>query len=198
MEFILASTNAHKAEELNDLLSAAGIKIIPAPEKLEVEETGTTFQENAYIKAKAYYDKFGKPVISDDSGLVVPSMPDILGIYSARFAPDKPEYSDKIQVLIDMMKDKSGEERAAYFVCYLCCIIDDQETFYFEGRVHGVIGQAAQGDGGFGYDPIFYPEGQGGKALAEVGEWKMKNSHRAKASQAAVNFYKGKNSIAKA
>lgn len=190
MEFILASTNAHKAEELNALLSAGGLTITAAADKFEVVEDGKTFQENALIKAKAYYDKYQKPTVADDSGLVVPSMPDILGIYSARFAPELPDYKDKNQKLIELLKDKSDEDKKAYFVCYLCFYNGPEEVFFFEGRVHGVIGEEIKGADGFGYDPIFLPDGQMGKSMAEVSEWKMKNSHRAKACAEAVNFFK--------
>lgn len=190
MEFILASTNAHKAEELNELLNAGGLTIVSALDKMEVIEDGNTFQENALIKAKAYYDKYKKPTVSDDSGLVVPSMPDILGIYSARFAPECESYQEKNLKLIEMMKDKTGDDRKAYFVCYLCFYLSPEEVYFFEGRVHGEIGHAPQGKDGFGYDPIFLPDGQMGKSLAEVSEWKMKNSHRAKSCQEAVNFFR--------
>jgi len=190
MEFILASTNEHKAEELNELLNAGGLSIVSAADKMEVIEDGLTFQENALIKAKAYYDKYKKPTVSDDSGLVVPSMPDILGIYSARFAPECEGYQEKNLKLIELMKDKAGDERKAYFVCYLCFYLSPEEVYFFEGRVHGEIGQNPQGKDGFGYDPIFLPDGQMGKSLAEVSEWKMKNSHRAKSCQEAVSFFK--------
>lgn len=190
MEFILASTNEHKCIELNELLSEGGLKISPAKSKLEVIEDGLTFQENAYKKAKAYYDEFQVPTVSDDSGLVVPSMPDILGIYSARFAPELSDYKDKNKKLIELMHAKTGEERAAYFVCYLCFYISPSEVYHFEGRVHGEISRELSGSDGFGYDPVFLPEGQDGKSLAEVGAWKMKNSHRAKACLSAVNFFK--------
>ncbi len=189
MEYILASTNAHKADELNELLSAGGLAITAASEKFEVVEDGETFQENALIKAKAYYDKYGKPTVADDSGLVVPSMPEILGIYSARFAPELPDYKDKNLKLIELLEDKPDEDRKAYFVCYLCFYNGPEEIFFFEGRVHGTIGEEIKGSEGFGYDPIFLPDGQGGKSMAQVSEWKMKNSHRAKACSGAVNFF---------
>ena len=190
MEYILASTNEHKAVELNELLAKAGMKIKAAEDKFEVIEDGETFQENALTKAKAYYDKYGKATVADDSGLVVPSMPEILGIYSARFAPECPDYKDKNLKLIELLKDSSEEERKAYFVCYLCFYNGPEEVFFFEGRVHGVIGTQIKGDDGFGYDPIFLPDGQMGKSLAEVSTWKMTNSHRAKACAEAAIFFK--------
>jgi XTP/dITP diphosphohydrolase len=190
MKYILASTNAHKAQELNELLSKSGMEIKAAKEKFEVIEDGETFQENALIKAKAYFDKYGEPTIADDSGLVVPSMPEILGIYSARFAPEHSDYKDKNLKLIEMLKDSSDEDKKAYFVCYLCFYNGPNEVFFFEGRVHGVIGDEIKGDDGFGYDPIFLPDGQMGKSMAEVSQWKMNNSHRAKACAEAAIFFK--------
>jgi XTP/dITP diphosphohydrolase len=190
MEFLLASANAHKAEELNDLLNQAGVKILPSSEKLDVVEDGKTFQANALIKAKAYYDKFGKASVADDSGLVVPAREDILGIYSARYAPEAADYKEKNDILIKDLESLEGDKRAAYFACYLCFYISPDEVYFFEGRVHGVIGNSQRGVDGFGYDPIFNPDGCEGKSLAELPEWKMTNSHRAKASHSAIKFFK--------
>lgn len=190
MEFILGSTNAHKAQELNDLLKESGVIINSAPEKVEIIEDGNSFQENALKKAQGYYEKFKKPTLADDSGLVVPAFPDILGIYSARFEPNFPDYKDKNLKLIEQMDAIEGEKRAAYFVCYLCFYLSPEEIYSFEGRVHGHIGREIKGHDGFGYDPIFEPTGQGGQSMAQVSEWKMNNSHRAKACKEAVIFFK--------
>ncbi len=189
MEFILASANAHKAEELNELLNAGGLTITPASEKVEVVEDGHSFQENALKKAQGYFQKFKKPTVADDSGLVLPARPDILGIYSARYAPQFEDYKDKNNQLIQEIADLKGDERKAYFACYLCFYISPEEIYFFEGRVHGTIADKQAGADGFGYDPIFLPDGQHGKSMAEVGEWKMKNSHRAKACEAAKKFF---------
>ena len=186
MEFILASSNPHKAEELNDLLKE--VTIAPASEKLQVEEDGDTFRENALKKAKAYHDFYKAPAVADDSGLVVEALPDMLGVQSARFAPELADYKDKNEKLIQLMEGKEEEERKAYFVCVLCFYVSEKEVYFFEGRVHGRIAKEQKGDAGFGYDPVFEPEGAGGKHLAELPEWKMKNSHRAKACQEASIF----------
>lgn len=190
MKFILASTNSHKAEELNELFSSGNLMVESAPLKMEVVEDGQTFHENALIKAKAYFDKLKVPTLSDDSGLVLPAKPEILGIHSARYAPEANDYKEKNQILLEEIKELEGEKREAYFVCVLCFYLSDEEYYFFEGRVHGKIGDMPRGDKGFGYDPIFYPDGQDGKSLAEVSEWKMQNSHRARASVEAVNFFK--------
>lgn len=190
MEFLLASANAHKAQELNSLLNQAGVKIAPSLEKLDVIEDGSTFQANALLKAKAYFKKFGRPSVADDSGLVIPKRSDILGIHSARYASEVSDYKEKNEILLKDISNLSGSDREAYFVCYLCFYLSDEEIFFFEGRVHGVIAQQQSGKDGFGYDPVFLPSGKGGKSLAELPEWKMSNSHRAKASLSAINFFK--------
>lgn len=193
MEFILASSNAHKAQEINELMDTPKVSIIAASEKLEVVEDGVTFQENAFKKAEAYYKKFGSPTVADDSGLVIPARPEIMGIHSARYAPEHDDYKDKNLVLLEDLKALEGDARKAYFACYLCFYVSEEEVYFFEGQVHGVIGDTAKGSDGFGYDPIFLPDGQEGKSLAEVGEWKMKNSHRAKACAAALKFFASQN-----
>jgi XTP/dITP diphosphohydrolase len=187
--FILASGNAHKASEFKDLFHGI-LNVSSAPKTLEVDETGKTFTENAYLKARTYFETYGVPALADDSGLVVESLPDILGVQSARFAPELTEYSDKCQRLIQLLQNK--ENRNAYFACVLCFYSGPEEVYFFEGRVHGVIGTELKGDHGFGYDPIFIPERkeQDGKTLAELPEWKNEFSHRAKASLAALQFFK--------
>ena len=190
MEFLLASANAHKAEELNIIFKDSNVSIKPSDKKLEVIEDGVTFQENAFKKAQAYFEEFKVPTLADDSGLVVPARTDILGVQSARYASQFDDYKDKNHHLLEDLKDLKGEDRAAYFVCYFCFYVSPEQVFYFEGRVHGKIADSASGTEGFGYDPIFLPDGQDGKAMAEVASWKMENSHRAKASQAAMKFFK--------
>ena len=187
--FILASSNAHKAEEFKVLFKGV-LSVEPAPQSLEVDESGSTFTENAYLKAKAYFDKFAVPALADDSGLVVEALPELLGVQSARFAPELSSYVDKCQKLIELLKSK--ENRSAYFVCVLCFYLSPEDVYFFEGRVQGKIGNELKGDHGFGYDPIFIPDRkeQDGKSLAELPDWKNEFSHRARASQSALQFFK--------
>lgn len=187
-KFILASSNKNKAIELNNLLGES-FEILPSKESLNVLEDGKSFQENAYKKAYAYTKNFSLPSLADDSGLIIPALPGYLGIHSARFAPQFENYSDKMNVLLEMMKDKRGDERNAYFICVLCFYLSKEEIYYFEGRVHGKIGLEKKGDKGFGYDPVFYPDGFENQSLAELYDWKLKNSHRAKACRAAKEFF---------
>lgn len=189
--FLLATGNAHKAEEFKEIFRDT-LTINPAPRTLEVDETGKTFVENALLKARAYFETYKVPALADDSGLVLELMPDILGVQSARFAPELKEYSEKCQKLMRLMDGSHLKHRQAYFVCVLCFYLSPEEIYFFEGRVHGVIGHEPKGDKGFGYDPIFIPERRenDGKSLAELPEWKNEFSHRAKASKSALEFFK--------
>jgi XTP/dITP diphosphohydrolase len=187
--FLLASGNAHKAEEFKELFSGV-LSVHPAPSTLEVNETGKTYTENAFLKAKAYFDTYKVPSLADDSGLTVEALPELLGVQSARFAPELKDYADKCKKLIELLQDK--ENRSAYFTCVLCFYLGPEEVYFFEGRVHGQIGLELKGDKGFGYDPVFIPDRkeQDGLTLAQLPEWKNEFSHRAKASQAALQFFK--------
>lgn len=187
--FLLASGNSHKAEEFKELFEGI-LTINPAAQTLEVDETGKTYTENAFLKAKAYYDTYKTPALADDSGLNIESLPDILGVQSARFEPELKDYSDKCKKVIELLSTK--ENRAAYFVCVLCFYLSPDEVYFFEGRVVGSIAFELKGEKGFGYDPIFIPERKelDGKSLAELPEWKNDFSHRAKASQSALHFFK--------
>jgi XTP/dITP diphosphohydrolase len=190
VNFLLASGNAHKAEEFKELFSGT-LNLSPSPQTLEVDETGETYTENAFLKAKAYYDTYKIPTLADDSGLTVEGLPDILGVKSARFAPELKSYVDKCQLLLKMLSQKNAS-RTAYFTCVLCFYLSPDEVYFFEGRVQGKIGNELKGDQGFGYDPIFIPDRkeEDGMSLAELPEWKNEFSHRAKASLAALQFFK--------
>ncbi len=190
--FYLASGNTHKAEEFSQLFDNSILDIKAADEKLEVIEDGLTFRENALKKAEAYFEKFGKPVMSDDSGLIVEALPDQLGIHTARYGGEGLESSQRNELLLDSMKEiEEGGMRAAYFVCVLCFYLSKSEIFFFEGRVQGHISTSISGEQGFGYDPVFIPtHGPEGLTLAEVPEWKNENSHRAVACQHAQKFFK--------
>lgn len=191
MQLTLASGNPHKAEEFAQLFDTQLVQIKAAPEKLEIIEDGHSFQENAFKKAKGYFDHTETSTLADDSGLVLPARPDILGIHSARYADHLTSYTDKNVHLLEDIASLTGEQRKAYFVCYICLYISAQENYFFEGRVHGVIANKPQGEQGFGYDPIFVPDGQDGRSLAELSEWKSLHSHRAKAARACQQFIQG-------
>jgi XTP/dITP diphosphohydrolase len=192
MNLILATGNPHKAEEFAELFNKDILEISAAPEKLEVEENGSTYNENAFLKAKAYYDKFKRPVLADDSGLNVQSLPNDLGIRSARFGGDGLDDKDRALLLLEKLKNE--DKRDAYFTCVLCFYFSPQEIFFFEGRLQGFIGKEYKGEHGFGYDPVFHGLGpHEDKTVSEVPEWKHENSHRSKACASAMKFFKERN-----
>lgn len=189
-EFLLASANAHKAQEFAELF-AVKISVVAAPAAVDVDEIGTTYLENALLKAKAYYEKFKRPALADDSGLNIEALPGILGVQSARFLPEQKDYRGKCEEILKRLGDVPSSKRTAYFTCVLCFYQSPEEVFFFEGRVHGLIGPSYAGEGGFGYDPIFVPTRpeNDGLTLAQLPVWKNAHSHRAKAVQAALKFF---------
>lgn len=188
IELILASSNAHKALEFSELFDSKLITVKPAPSKIDVVEDGETYFENALLKAKAYYDKFKVPVIADDSGLNVAALPNELGLHSARFGGDGLTDKDRAELLLKKLDGVANRE--AYFSCVLCVYFNEREVFYFEGRMGGVIGYTYRGSTGFGYDPVFIPteKMEEGLTVAELHEWKQKNSHRSVAVGFAQKF----------
>lgn len=189
IDLLLASGNKHKAEEFAELFDKSHFKIASSVETLDVEESGATYHENAFIKAKAYYDKFKLPVFADDSGLNVDYLPNELGVFSARFGGGALDQNGKINLLLKKLEGVHGEKRSAYFTCVLCFYFSHEKVFFFEGEVHGSIALTPRGEDGFGYDPVFLPkELSGEKTLAEVPLWKNFNSHRARAVTAAQKF----------
>lgn len=198
MKFILASSNEGKTKEILNVLKPIGIDIVKAKEQIEVAETGTTYTENALLKAEAYYKKFGEPTVADDSGLSLNEFPNILGVYSARFAPELNDYAQKCDQLLHYMIENKAVTRKAAFICVLCFYLAPDQYFFFEGNMAGTIAHQRKGVKGFGYDPIFIPDGES-FTLAEQPEYKAQNSHRARALIAAKayleNYFKSKNSL---
>jgi XTP/dITP diphosphohydrolase len=191
LKMILASNNPHKIRELNDLLDPSLFTLQPPTEKIEVEETGKTYYENAFLKAKGYFDQYQSPIIADDSGLNVPIFPKELGIQSARFGGPGLTDRDRTLLLLDRVKKLSPQERQAYYTCVLCFYFSVQEIYFFEGRLDGELVEEWKGEGGFGYDPIFHPLGLPmGVTLAMDDHWKEKNSHRAQAAFKARDFFR--------
>ncbi len=182
-EFVIATNNKKKLTEIQRILAPLGIVPVTAAEKGidlgDVVEDGATFAENAYIKAKAAFDKCGLPVIADDSGLCVDALDGRPGIYSARYGGHDSPYSTKIQMLLDELKDVPAPERTAHFSCAVCCILKSGEVIAVEGRCEGEIATAPSGDGGFGYDPVFTV---GGRSFATLpSDEKDRLSHRGNA-----------------
>lgn len=184
MKLILASNNKKKLRELGEILSDMDVELISQREAgcdFEVEETGTTFAENAYLKAKAVADATGLAAVADDSGLMVEALNGEPGVYSARYAPGGHEASDKEKYEYLLSKLVNVEHRAAKFVSSICCILPDGSIIRTEGECRGEILREPAGEGGFGYDPVFMPQGYD-RSMAELGtEVKNRISHRANA-----------------
>ena len=182
MKLILATNNKGKVKEYRDILTPLGFEVQSQSEAgifLDVEETGTTFAENAYLKAKAIYDIAHCCVLSDDSGLQVTALGGEPGIYSARYKGLPTEHERRMAIL-DGLKDKA--DRSARFVCCVCFLDETGERHLFTGVWNGVIAEAEEGTNGFGYDPIFMAEDSGGHTTASLPiTFKETHSHRAKA-----------------
>lgn len=189
-KLILATHNPGKLQEFRRLLRPWEVTIVSAGELNlpEPEETGETFVENARIKAAFCCSETGLPALSDDSGLAVPALDGAPGVYSARWAgPEKDFYAAMERVRTELEVWKIPEDRwQAHFVCVLALAFPDGETHYFEGMVHGRLIFPPRGDKGFGYDPIFIPEGYN-QTFGEL-EPEVKNaiSHRARASERLI------------
>lgn len=181
-KIIVASTNLGKIKEIKAMLNDIDIEVISMSEvldeELEIEETGTTFKENALIKAQTIANLVNLPVLADDSGLEVDALDKQPGIYSARFLGADTSYDVKNQYIIDAVKDK---DKTARFVCAMALVIPGQEPILIEETMEGQINDKMEGSNGFGYDPIFYfPPCKMTSAMMPMEE-KNKYSHRAKA-----------------
>lgn len=189
-EIMIATSNAHKVEEFREMLEPLGFQVrslLDLNEQIEIEETGTTFAENAMIKAETVHARLGIPVISDDSGLEVDAMDKAPGVYSARFLGYDTAYEVKNQFIMDQVK---GKARSARYVCAIAYVEKDGTAHVFTGVVEGEIADHARGDKGFGYDPIFYYPPYAA-TLAEVSE-EQKNaiSHRGRALAQLIAYMK--------
>lgn len=185
MKVILASKNPHKLTELSAILSQHGFEIALESEyglDIDVEETGTTFEENSFLKAQAVMKASGLPVLADDSGLMVDALDGAPGVYSARYG-HKSSDGERTAFLLENMKDVPDDKRTAKFVCVITCLWPDGRKIVARGECPGVITREVHGENGFGYDPVFYlPEL--GMTYAELpSEQKNAISHRARALQ---------------
>ena len=190
MQTILASNNAKKIGELTPILARFGITIRPQRDYGidEVAETGLTFVENAFIKARHAAKQSGLPAIADDSGLCVPALGGAPGIYSARYSGEGDDGNNrKLLAALENVAD-----RRAYFVCLIVYLrhADDPLPLIAEGLWHGHITDTPRGDGGFGYDPLFIPDGYTQTAAELTTDEKNRLSHRAQALAAFAVAYR--------
>ena len=187
MELIFASHNEHKTWEIEKILNEK-IKIKSLTEigwKEEIEETGSTIEANAILKAKAIYDSLLQDCFAEDTGLEVEALNNAPGVHTARYAGEQKNTEDNINLLLKNLTD--SENRNAQFRTVICLILEGQQ-YLFEGKLIGKIATTKKGEHGFGYDPIFIPN-EYSSSLAELGEEiKNKISHRKKAISKMVDF----------
>ena len=193
MQIIIATGNAHKVLELEQLLSDLNLRVDSARVAggmPEVEETGKTFEANAKLKADALRALAPKEfyVLADDSGLEVDFLNGAPGVYSARYAGLGASDETNLNKLLTSLRGVEPPKRTARFRCVLCLLTPDGATNYFDGSCEGAIAEAPRGSQGFGYDPVFIPQGYE-ESFGELGEAvKSHLSHRAQAVQALRNF----------
>lgn len=185
MKVILASRNEGKLREMRIILSKYGMDVVSRDDAgipaFEVDETGTTFEENSYLKAKAIMEASGCPTIADDSGLVVDALGGEPGVYSARYAGDGCTDDDNNELLLRRMERVPDGERSARFVSVITMLFPDGRKLVAKGTVEGRIDRCLDGEGGFGYDPLFIPDGYDRSFGVLSSEIKNSISHRAKA-----------------
>jgi XTP/dITP diphosphohydrolase len=181
MDIIIASNNKGKIVEYKAMLEPLGYNVMSQSEagvNIEVEETGTTFEENAFLKANAIYQLKHTAVLADDSGLEVEYLNGEPGIYSARYKGLETS-EERRRCVLEQMEGLPMEQRKARFVCSICFIKQNGEKIVVNGIYNGYISNEERGDNGFGYDPIFIPEGRN-TTVAEISkEEKNSESHRA-------------------
>ncbi len=182
LKLVLASNNAHKAEEFARVLEPLGYEVVTqraAGADIEVEENGTTFEENAALKANAVYRLTGLPTVADDSGLEVDALDNAPGVYSARYAGPDATDADRYYKLLRELQEVPPEKRTARFVCALYYLDENGVGHALRGECPGTIGYEPKGQNGFGYDPVFKV---GEKSFAELSSAeKDAISHRGRA-----------------
>lgn len=186
MDFLIATHNMKKRDELSRILKPVGVRALLAEEAgvdlTDVEETGTTFEENAFLKAQSGCLESGMPCIADDSGLAVDALDGAPGVFSARYSGEHGNDDKNNELLLEKLKDVPMEQRTARFVSAVCCVFPDGRKITVRGECEGKIAFDLKGNGGFGYDPLFLPEEYEGKTMAQLTpEEKDAISHRGKA-----------------
>lgn len=184
MVFVIATHNQKKLKELKRILNPLGLDAVTAEQAGfsldEVEETGSTFEENAALKAFSAYRQTQMPAVADDSGLEVDALNGAPGIYSARYAGENATDAQRNEKLLCALSDVPEEKRSARFVSAVCCVLPDGSSFTVRGTCEGKIAFAPRGKGGFGYDPVFLVES--GKTYAELDDSEKDTiSHRGNA-----------------
>lgn len=183
MNIIIASNNKGKIKEFKKILEPLGYNVFSQSEagvNIEVEETGTTFEENAKLKARAIYNLMHTAVLADDSGIVVDYLNGEPGIYSARYMGLQTD-EERRRCVLYKMKDAKKEDRTARYVCCICYIEENGKENIVNGIWEGIVADKEYGENGFGYDPIFMPNGSDKTVAQMLPEEKNTISHRAMA-----------------
>ncbi|MDR0984010.1 MAG: RdgB/HAM1 family non-canonical purine NTP pyrophosphatase [Ruminococcus sp.] len=181
---ILATNNEHKLKEFREILAPLGYNVLPMPDGISFEETGSTFAENAFIKANAVYEKTHTAVIADDSGLCVDWLGGEPGVHSHRYGGEDMDDASRYEFLLSELSGVKKKNRKAHFECVICYINSAGSEKYFTGICEGTITEKPSGAGGFGYDPIFSVQTGflSSKTFSELTpNEKNKISHRGKA-----------------
>ena len=190
-DMVLATGNKGKLAEFQRLLEGLDIQVHSMkeyPEIGEIVEDGDSFAANALIKARAVCKATGKPAMADDSGLMVDALDGAPGIFSARFAGEQRSDADNNEKVLQLLEDVADANRTARFFCAIAIVLPNGDEYTVEGTCEGVILRALQGEGGFGYDPLFYVPDMG-KTFAELSmEEKNRISHRGHANRKAVEI----------
>ncbi len=185
MKVVLASKNKHKLQEISKITEKFGIELVLQSElgvDIDVEENGTTFEENSYIKAEAVMKATGLPALADDSGIVVDALNGEPGIYSARYGfDDSLDDWGRLELLLKNTEHVPDGQRQAKFVCVITMVTPEGQTVQARGEIHGELLRSPRGENGFGYDPIFYYPPMGMSTAEMPPEEKNKVSHRANA-----------------
>ena len=185
MKVVLASKNKHKLEEISKITEQFDIQLVMESElgvDIDVEETGTTFEENSFLKANAVMQATGLPALADDSGIAVDALNGEPGIYSARYGfDDTLDDWGRLQLLLKNTEDVPDGQRQAQFVCVITMVTPEGKVIQARGEVHGELLREPRGENGFGYDPIFYYPPLGMTTAELSPEEKNRVSHRANA-----------------
>ena len=185
MKVVLASKNKHKLEEISKITEKFGFELVLQSQlgvDIDVEETGTTFEENSLLKARAVMEATGLPALADDSGIAVDALNGAPGIYSARYGfDDSLDDWGRLQLLLKNTEHVPDGQRQAQFVCVISFITPEGQVIQARGEIHGELLREARGANGFGYDPIFYYPPMGLSTAEMSPEDKNQVSHRANA-----------------
>ena len=185
MKVVLASKNKHKLVEISKITEKFDIELVLQPEvgvDIDVEETGTTFEENSFLKAEAVMKATGLPALADDSGIAVDALGGEPGIYSARYGFDESlDDWGRLELLLKNTKHVPDGQRQAQFVCVITLVTPDGQVVQARGEIHGELTREPRGENGFGYDPIFYYPPLGKTTAQLSSEEKNQVSHRANA-----------------